>query len=762
MMAKRRWLLVFLVVVLAVAIGAAVVINVYRDSVALKVANRFLADSGATVSDVSVDSIGTDAVSFGMILIELADGASLEVRGVTLPVRFRGFRDLQLHVESLALLPAPEPTTGRPELAAGLRGFLEAGLAMHGAGIEIDTVSLPATPLLSDVAWYGDTLNPSLSATLAGLDVFVTSTPGPEGGYRVTLRVLTPADQETALLTVDVVPGSGGIAVAGKARVDLAPLVPLIRFFGALPDDVSGLDGTFEGPVEAWIATDTDEPVSVTLEPRLDSALSVDMAPAGAESYRILAAGDHRLSASFEYPALSWQAGVDALALEITGGGLENQRVDLGVTHCESGIRCRSKLKTTLESIEIGGLSVVAATLVANDVVVESADGRWTADADSVQLLLDSPAYAGRPFITPVIEGDFQASNEQLSTRLSIVTPGGGLTGRAEVHHELGPGRGELRFEDVLLDMDILPFSEVFATWEYEWDVSSGTWEIEGGVAWQQTSSGFAYRGRSLHTVSSLSGRYGDMGFLGFGTRAELMLDSASPPVVTPGSFELDMVDIGFPIEDITGTYTLDLAARALELADVKMTALGGSVTLAPLRYDIGADSNDILLEIESVQLPLMVGLANLDTVDITGSVSGGIPISVRGGSIVVEEGFLEADAPGGAIRYRSGGTIADEQTQLGIVTRTLENFQFEELTSEVHYSEQGDLKLQMRLAGTNPDVDPDQPVILNLGVENNIPQMCAASRRRAPSRSCSKGNSPNEAFGDGWLELSSRQVLRR
>ena len=59
-----------------------------------------------------------------------------------------------------------------------------------------------------------------------------------------------------------------------------------------------------------------------------------------------------------------------------------------------------------------------------------------------------------------------------------------------------------------------------------------------------------------------------------------------------------------------------------------------------------------------------------------------------------------------------------------GSVSRTLENFQFEELTSEVHYSEQGDLKLQMRLTGTNPDVDPDQPVILNLGIENNIPQM--------------------------------------
>ena len=31
---------------------------------------------------------------------------------------------------------------------------------------------------------------------------------------------------------------------------------------------------------------------------------------------------------------------------------------------------------------------------------------------------------------------------------------------------------------------------------------------------------------------------------------------------------------------------------------------------------------------------------------------------------------------------------------------------------------------LRMRLKGTNPDVDPTQPVILNLSVENNVPQM--------------------------------------
>ena len=71
MTARRRWTLILLVAVAIIAVSTAIVINVYRDSVALKVANSFLADSDAAVTDVSVESIGTDAVRFGEIVIGL-------------------------------------------------------------------------------------------------------------------------------------------------------------------------------------------------------------------------------------------------------------------------------------------------------------------------------------------------------------------------------------------------------------------------------------------------------------------------------------------------------------------------------------------------------------------------------------------------------------------------------------------------------------------------------------------------------------------
>jgi len=118
-----------------------------------------------------------------------------------------------------------------------------------------------------------------------------------------------------------------------------------------------------------------------------------------------------------------------------------------------------------------------------------------------------------------------------------------------------------------------------------------------------------------------------------------------------------------------------------------------------------------------------MKALAEFDSIDIVGSVSGTMPITISGDQITIDNGRLESDEPGGSIRYRAGDTGADD-SQLGLATRALSDFEFESLTSDVTYTEDGDLLLAMRLEGVNPKMDPAQPVVLNLNVENNVPQM--------------------------------------
>jgi hypothetical protein len=60
---------------------------------------------------------------------------------------------------------------------------------------------------------------------------------------------------------------------------------------------------------------------------------------------------------------------------------------------------------------------------------------------------------------------------------------------------------------------------------------------------------------------------------------------------------------------------------------------------------------------------------------------------------------------------------------------RALQNFEYDSLESGVNYSADGTLALKMKLTGVSPDYDPNQPIVLNLGIEDNIPQLLKSLR---------------------------------
>jgi electron transfer flavoprotein alpha/beta subunit len=104
--------------------------------------------------------------------------------------------------------------------------------------------------------------------------------------------------------------------------------------------------------------------------------------------------------------------------------------------------------------------------------------------------------------------------------------------------------------------------------------------------------------------------------------------------------------------------------------------------------------------------------------------------VAIVGSSITITEGRLFGEPPGGVIRYRSGSETDETDTSsIGFVALALSNFEYETLTSEIDYNADGDLNLQLQLTGRNPDLETNRPVVLNLGVENNVPQMLKSLR---------------------------------
>jgi hypothetical protein len=164
---------------------------------------------------------------------------------------------------------------------------------------------------------------------------------------------------------------------------------------------------------------------------------------------------------------------------------------------------------------------------------------------------------------------------------------------------------------------------------------------------------------------------------------------------LAPASLTVRLLDIGLPLEHIAADYQLDLGERSIRVDELTMSALGGEFVTEPFQF--------------------------------SGAISGLLPFEISNGKVTIEDGRLESDSGGGVIRWDSGEEVLDGtmlDSSISLVRQTLRNLEFDSLTSDVNYDEAGNLKLQMRLSGINPDVDPMQPIILNLGVENNVPRM--------------------------------------
>jgi len=726
-MAKRtpKKLIAVAIVVAVLLVITAIVVNRYRDSIALEVANAALSDNDVTVTDVSVTSIRTDFVRFAEIVLQLPSGTVIRVEDISLPVRFRGFAGSTLHIDRVIVIPG-DKDTGPQHLAVSLQAYLAAPATMPGATVEVDEVLLPDMPTIRNLAWYADELNPTLRASIDNFDVFVTTTPENDTNHRASIRVLTGADVEALMLAFEILPIDEGFVLRGKTVLMLEPLLPVLKAIGALPEDVTALMSTLKGTFEAKLDADEALPVPVSAQIEMDTTLDLSYQVAEGTAVHVAVTESAPVIATFEYPALDWTADIQNSGLLASGAGFNALPVTLQNSHCESGLRCSTAVSVAIDQLDVGGLSIERVMLTAESMEFVSQDDDWNARSVDARLTVHGPSYAGWRFVPPAIVAEVTASNHKLSTSLHASTPEGGFAARIELSHDLASGTGTMRLNDAVLDFDILNLSEAFDSWPYGFDVSSGHWTIDGALNWTTSDSGLSYGGTTTHGLDSLAGKYGDIGFVGLNSELIMTLNSDADPALAPASVAVELIDIGFPIEDLQGRFTLHIKKRAAGVESLSMTLLGGEVSADPFLYELNADSNELLLRASHIQLPLMVSLADLDTVEISGSVSGEIPVTVKNGRVVVDKGYLENDPPGGSIRYGAGGDvgIANDASQLGIVTRTLRNFEYDVLTSEVNYSEEGDLQLQMRMEGVNPDVDASQPVILNLGVENNIPQM--------------------------------------
>jgi len=117
-----------------------------------------------------------------------------------------------------------------------------------------------------------------------------------------------------------------------------------------------------------------------------------------------------------------------------------------------------------------------------------------------------------------------------------------------------------------------------------------------------------------------------------------------------------------------------------------------------------------------------------------TGVLNGTLPITATAEGVTVVGGTVEAQPPGGVIRYatmpESAKLITESDGSLRLVAQALINFHYTVLRVGVEYDENGILDLTARLEGHNPDLKKSPPIHFNLNVQEHVPTLLKSLRR--------------------------------
>lgn len=341
----------------------------------------------------------------------------------------------------------------------------------------------------------------------------------------------------------------------------------------------------------------------------------------------------------------------------------------------------------------------------------------------SAQATLDT-----RTIALPGLKGTVSMQNGQVVVDSNTV--GLQQDGTLGAQHNIDTGKGRININDAMISFGAQSLSNRISPWPDDRDIVAGTISVNLGADWSASDSNQAFTARTVIKASKLSGYFADTAFTNLSTQLDATYDDATGIAIKPTSLTIGLIDVGVQVEDISADYALNGNLKSIDVQNLRTTVFGGVISADPFSFRTETDRNTLMLRAESIDLSELLSLNEFEAIEVSGRIAAALPVTIEDGAVTIVEGALTGDPTGGVIRYLPAGPLDEADTStLGLVRRALSNFEFDTLTSDVGLTKSGDLNLQLRLTGRNPDLDGERPVVLNLGVENNIPQMLKSLR---------------------------------
>ena len=759
MKAVRIIAAIFAVIVVVTVIAIFVAAH-YRDSIARQIAAGLLAQYGMDVEAVAVGSIAAEFVDFDVIVLRYEDGTRIRLDAVTLPVSTRGLAGLEILIDRVQITRSAvrqDPRSARPDVAGIIDQLVGLPALLPDTNIKLSSLALSGYPDARNIRWQSDAQHQRLTAEIESYTL--NATMGPDDAGQTAARLLvTAADREAVDATLALQRESAGYSIAGSFTLAAPPLLPAFVELGWLPAQIGQLETGLDGEVAIAVPDDTAEPipVSATGSLRVPLDLRYETADGTAATVRILDAS--AAEARLEYPSLDWHMTTADVGLRVTYGAIRDLPLRLRQIACTRGTRCTFGAVLERTVIDPGIGVPVGVSVDAPGIELSLQDEDWRVIVDEAKLDVDGITgpgdlqatlpvrldsvtienggtsvragitvaaadvrLLGHDLIVPAISGDFSRSGDNLTLVLEVDEHDRALNASVNVTHDLTGGETRLVLDDAQLDFSRLTLSGFVERWPYDWDVVAGTWTTGAEISRRDDGS-LAFS--TAQTLDGVAGRYQALAFTGLTTDLAITGERWPPEQTLPVSLSLDLLEVGFPIEDVEADLSVDAGSGSVAVERLDMETLGGRVAVDPCVLDPAATTRQVGLRPESGQLQLMTDLANLPALEVSGSVSGVVPITIDPDGITIEGGRLIGDPPGGAIRYQvTGCTEEVMRTRSGwaYARCVLTDYEFDSLTSDLSYGKDGNLVLEMRLTGVNPQYDPEQPVNLNPKLETNV-----------------------------------------
>jgi hypothetical protein len=236
--------------------------------------------------------------------------------------------------------------------------------------------------------------------------------------------------------------------------------------------------------------------------------------------------------------------------------------------------------------------------------------------------------------------------------------------------------------------------------------------------------------------VQDVSGSIGDYRFGGLALNASWS-GMTEWQTRKPVEISLANLDVGFPVQDIVAHVSLPqptpYASPLVRIDKFSAGLFGGRLLLPQAQtWDFAAPSNQLTLQAQQWQLADLVALQKNTDIQAEGTLEGELPMTITGGRIIIDNGYLRALPPGGSIRYTpndASRSFASGSPELGLALDLLRDFQYQVLSSRVQLDAAGNLLLALSLQGSNPARYEGQPIHFNINLEQNLDPLLQSLR---------------------------------